>query len=138
MEKIKIAEYLTASSTKLSGAGTYYSEEPFYVVAWKSTTLSGYVFNAGNADNTLAMTVQFGVSEESQFPYEHATPANSTIFWSDSTYTLTVNCTSTTSAKVPFFLDIPKLNGVFMKVKMVLAGTTPAVELQMYHLPTNK
>ena len=140
MDKTKIAEYRNESSSRLSGAGTYYSEPPFRVDAFPSEIIDGYVKNWGNADNYIKATVMWGLANEGEYPFEHGTTPTSTTlnFIEDKELVFYISAGATPANQVNFRFMIPEIRGMFRKVKLELVGTSAQADIEMYSLPKYK
>lgn len=133
MDKIKIAEYLSTSSTTQT-ASTFYSDVPWEFSAWESGEITGYVKNFGNLDNELTIKVLWGESEESEYPFEHgSTPSSNTLFWkADNTLIQEYFCGAAVGDEVPVRIVIPRMKSNFMKLQFDLSGTTQSINMELY------
>lgn len=131
--KLKLMERMTESSSALSGAGTYYSDVGMWEVsAVESEKIVGEVYNFGNTDNYLKFTVMWGWARDGEWPFEHATPASSSMLWKEDQGLVTyVFCGSTTSEKVPVVIDLPEMKAMFRKLKVELFGTAPTANIRL-------
>jgi len=130
-EKIKIAEFQTASSTSQTSS-TFYSDTPYSVAAWKSEIIQGYAAIWGNTDNVLRINVQWGIVKEGEYPSD----STNKIYWIDDlTIQTTINANLGISTIVPFNMYVPATKGLYRRLKFSLTGTAQTVDLIAYSLP---
>lgn len=140
-EKIRIAQYRTESSTRLSGAGTYFSEEPIEIPT-KAYNIQTFAFHSGNVDNQVVISVQWGHVAPGRWPHVPQASSDTSVIWEDdATLTATITAISTTNpgAGGPDFsalkaatISVPNPKSNLMRLKYVLSGTTAAVSIESY------
>lgn len=105
-------------------SASFESDPPFEYGWAKSGTLSFYCNNWGNVDNNLVIDVYWGTQENGLIPIR----AN--IVWrQDSSLTTTISGSGGTTTKVAGLIDVPTVNGRYMKLVCTLSGTTKEVDV---------
>ena len=112
------------------------SDQPYNVSSFQGLKgiIDGYFNFFGNTDNFITMQIQWGMTQEGQYPFISQTGRSSdTLFWvTDPILVKTIQCGATTSTIVPIQWDIGEIKAPYMSILFTGAGTLPTVGGLLY------